>query len=71
MFWTDEELRQQWLRMAHVNNAKPVSGHHHPVNIIIRRAAMSRPTYGVKLDETGIYEGKVKPRRANTLRVER
>ncbi|GAJ91793.1 hypothetical protein RRH01S_02_04610 [Rhizobium rhizogenes NBRC 13257] len=39
---TDEELRQQWLRKAHVNNAKPVSGHH-PMNMIIRRAAMRCP----------------------------
>ncbi|MEF0939090.1 hypothetical protein [Rhizobium sp. BR 362] len=42
MFRTGEELRQQWLRMAHVNNAKPVSSHH-PMNMIIRPAAMGLP----------------------------
>ncbi|AVA21169.1 hypothetical protein ACXHXG_00130 [Rhizobium sp. LEGMi198b] len=42
MFRTAEELRQQWLRMAHFNNAKPVSGHH-PMNMIIHPAAMKLP----------------------------
>ncbi|AYG58831.1 hypothetical protein CCGE525_08455 [Rhizobium jaguaris] len=44
MFRTAEELRQQWLRMAHVNNAKPVSDHH-PMNMIICPAAIKLPRH--------------------------
>lgn len=56
-----EELRQHLLRMAHFNNAKPVSDHH-PGNMTVRQIAneLSFRTR-VKLDETGVYDGKVEP----------
>jgi hypothetical protein len=56
-----EELRQQSLRMAHFNNARPVSDHH-PVNAIMLQKAQGLSRYmRVKLVETGNYDGKVEP----------
>ncbi|WEX76225.1 hypothetical protein PYH37_004517 [Sinorhizobium numidicum] len=63
-----EELRRDGLRMAHSDNAKPVSDHH-PTNMIMRGQQLLSDAR-VKMDETGIYDGKIEPRRSNALRVE-
>lgn len=41
------------------------------MNMNMHRAATRFPMHGVKLDETGIYDGKVEPLCTNALRVER
>ena len=67
MFRLMEELGQRLLRMAHFNNAKPVSDHH-PMNKFhtLDSDRLSR-NMRVKLDETGIYAGKIEPQRSITL----
>lgn len=65
---TAEELRQQWLRWARCDNAKPVSGHH-PMDANTHRTAVCRPDALGDLNETGIYDGKVEPLCTNALRV--
>ncbi len=61
MFRMAGELGQRMLRGAKINNAKPVSDHH-PMNRFNARDSIKRSrNTGAKLDETGIYAGKVEP----------
>ena len=70
MFWTAGEMGQRRLHGAKFNNAKPVSDHH-PMNRFQMRDSIKRSrNMGVKLDETGIYAGKVEPLWSATITAE-
>lgn len=67
MFQLVEEREPQLMHVAHLNNAIPVS-HHHPVNIAnTSTTGLLCCCIGRNWNETGVYDGKVKPQNGQAL----